>query len=608
MSNTTNLGFEVAKILGTPDEHSWSQVHVFVPQDAEKKERRGSLLAIFSLKSSQGSLTPDLGKELISRLQEEYYGQLPGWPMKRLTASLGRLNKEVKESQLPVELEITAGVLWQGVWYFACLGEGRALIKRGPTLSAVLVGGAPEGAGEGVVSASGKAEEGDLVVLGGKDFFEAIDQKTIQKSLESSVPQEIVEILSPILAGKEEQGAAAALVVKLRKRGGKAGDTEAEEEKEKKVSKRKLQFKRPIFKKIGILLLVLALGAGVLGIVLTRKEKDRRQQFDQVFFQAQERYQEAEAIAPLDRTQAMVFLKESRELIEQVKALGGVSDQEIQALKEKIQTLSSNLEEKEAKKALPLPVFFDFSSEEEEVKIGDLAVLGKKVFILDNEQGKVLRLDWESQEKEVILGEERLEKAKKIFPQVGGTAILLGDGIYKIERGKLNKLVEKEKDWGEIVDFTGWLGNLYLLDADNGQIWQYPAIKNGLGARRAWIKEDKSYSFSNEALFLIDGSIWVIDQGKIYKFYKGYQKEVFEIASLGKNIFGYTTAEGEKLYLLDIDNDRLLFIDKEKGDISREIPLPDLEKAKGLIISPDETMALIGTDSALLKVDLVKKE
>ena len=608
MPDTVNLDFEAAKILGTPDDHLWSQVHVFIPQDAEKKERRGSLLAIFSLKAPQSSLTPDLGKELISRLQEEYYGQLPGWPMKRLATSLDRLDKEVKESQLPVELEITAGVLWQGVWYFACLGEGRVLVKRGPTLSAVLVGGAPEGADEEVVSASGKAEEGDLVILGGKDFFEIINQKIIQKSLESDAPQEIVEMLSPILAEEKEQGAAAALVVKLKKGEGKTKDPEDRERKKKKAIRKKLQLRRPILKKIGILLLVLLLGAGVLGIVLTRKGKSRRQQFDQIFSQAQEKYQEAEAIAPLDHVQAGVFLGESRGLIEEMKALGGSFDQEIQALEERIQILSSGLEEEVVEEALPLPVFFDFSSEDDGVKIDDLAVLGKKIFVLDNGQGKVLRLDWESKEKEVVLGEDKLKKAKKIFPQVGGVAILLGDGIYKIEQGELNKLVEKEKDWGEIVDFTGWLGNLYLLDVDNGQIWQYPAIKNGLGARRAWIKEDESYSFSNEALFLIDGSIWVIDRGKIYKFYKGYQEEVFEIASLGNDILGYTTADWEELYLLDIDNNRLLLIDKEEGDIGREISLPDLEKARGLIVSSDKTMALVANEVELLEIDLTETE
>jgi len=176
-------------------------------------------------------------------------------------------------------------------------------------------------------------------------------------------------------------------------------------------------------------------------------------------------------------------------------------------------------------------VFFDFSSEDETIKIDDLAVLGKKIFVLDKSAGKILLLDWEDQKKEVVLGEEKLRKAEKIFPQVSGVTVLSADGIYKIEQGKLNKLIEKEEDWGKIIGFAGWLGNLYLLDAGNGQIWQYPAIKNGLGAKRAWIKEDKDYSLSNKALLLIDGSIWVVDQGKIYKFYKGYQEEVFEIAS-----------------------------------------------------------------------------
>ena len=605
-------GVDVAKIVGVPNEHSWSQVHVFVPRDSQKRKKRGMLLAVFSLETSQDSLTPDLGKELISRLQEEYYGQLSGWPMERLTASLNKLNEEVKESRLPVRLEITAGVLWQGVWYFACLGRGKVLVKRGPTISAVLVGAPLKEATEGVVSVSGKAEEGDLIILGGRVFFEIVGQRTIREAAESHLPQEIAEKLLPVLAEKEDQGAAAALIVKLNKgpREKKTVETETEERRSIKGGFLPVNFslKKPWMKTIGVFLLFLTLAAGVSGIILTKRAENNRQQFKQVFSQAQKKYQEAKAIMPLDHAQAGNILEQSRQLIEQAKTLGGASDKKVQDLEKKIQVLSSRLKEEKAKKTVSLPTFFDFSSVSKGAEIGDLSALGKTIYALDNQKGELLKLSWENKKGKVVLGDERLKKAEKILPQVGKVTVFSSDGIYKVERGKLNKLIERDKHWGKIVSLAGWLGNLYLLDVSNGQVWQYPAIKKGLGSRRAWIKEEKDYSFSNQALLLIDGSIWVVDKGKLYEFYKGYQKKVFEVASLGERVWGYTTADWKVIYLLDADNHRLLAISKKDGQVNNEIPLPEMSQVTGLVVSPDETVALVSASSKLLKIDLVKKE
>ncbi|KUK83264.1 MAG: hypothetical protein XD98_0385, partial [Microgenomates bacterium 39_6] len=136
-----NFSLRVAKILGTNNESSWVQSYFFTPENKDLLEKRGSLLACFSLSATgQESVNPEFGQDLIDRLQKEYYEQAGGWPMQRLVDALEAIRDEVLESQLDFTVEIVAGVFWNGLWYFAILGEGKVLVKRGPTISAVLVG------------------------------------------------------------------------------------------------------------------------------------------------------------------------------------------------------------------------------------------------------------------------------------------------------------------------------------------------------------------------------------------------------------------------------------------------------------------------------------
>ena len=62
--NQKNWAIKVGKIVGPQDETHWSQTHVFVPPEKEKREKKGSLLAVFSL-TGENSFPRDLGKELI---------------------------------------------------------------------------------------------------------------------------------------------------------------------------------------------------------------------------------------------------------------------------------------------------------------------------------------------------------------------------------------------------------------------------------------------------------------------------------------------------------------------------------------------------------------
>ena len=364
-----NFSLKVAKVLGISNESLWSQIHFFTPKDPRKKEKRGSLLAVFSAKSPAGGFRPEYGKELITRLQEEYYGHEEGWPMPHLVASLEKLAQEIADNQFSFEVGITAGVFWHGVWYFAILGKGKVLVKRGPTLSAVLTG---EGA---VVSSSGKAEEGDLVILGTEDFFQ-VSADIFQKAIGTGDLRQAAETIAPVLLKEEKNGAAAGLLIKL---------GAAQKAKRKLVEKRKLpQLDFSSFSKkwllVGSAVLVILLSSG--GFFLWQRQRNKTSLLsDEALIAIEKQYQEAKAIVSLDKEQAGKILQEAKE---NVASLPSSTETEARRdLEEKINLLLKELEDKSVVPQEELPLFLDLTGEEKEITIGAMALLGEKIYLLD---------------------------------------------------------------------------------------------------------------------------------------------------------------------------------------------------------------------------------
>ena len=91
-----NFGLRFAKIVGTPTEKSGSWVHAFSPSDEEKLSQRGHLLAVIGLDNfvGEGELAI-VGREIISRLHEEYYGELTNQPFVQLKSAVNKVAQEI---------------------------------------------------------------------------------------------------------------------------------------------------------------------------------------------------------------------------------------------------------------------------------------------------------------------------------------------------------------------------------------------------------------------------------------------------------------------------------------------------------------------------------
>ena len=95
-------------------------------------------------------------------------------------------------------------------------------------------------------------------------------------------------------------------------------------------------------------------------------------------------------------------------------------------------------------------------------------------------------------------------------------------------------------------------GNIYLLsDKKFGDI----KLLNRFGNKQSWV------DLTAGDFLAIDGNVWVTRGGELLKYIRG-NKENFAISGLdkplGSHLQIYTNDEAEKLYVLDLDNSRLV--------------------------------------------------
>ena len=130
-----------SKLSGTPGEAGWCQIHEFIPQEEEKQRLRGHLVAIFATssldKSDDGSVDDIvMGRECLTRLHEEYFGNLEKSAFNALKDSLEKVFNEFKNSLGP--LEIIASALVDGVIYTAAVYGGQVAIYRNGMFAKII--------------------------------------------------------------------------------------------------------------------------------------------------------------------------------------------------------------------------------------------------------------------------------------------------------------------------------------------------------------------------------------------------------------------------------------------------------------------------------------
>ncbi len=621
---------EIAKIVGTSTQNSGSWVHAFSPSQAEKISQRGQLLAVIGIANPPPEVEiATAGREIISRLHEEYFGDLIASPLEQLKKAVEKIGLETTGE---VEIDVGAVAVVGNVLYGAVNNGARLVLARKGKVVTILVG---------KEAISGYLEDGDLFCLGTGEFFQLVPQGVLQAALTTNSPSEAAESIAPVVHGQEDGGKAAAVIFKVKKQEFKetelpeikkqdrelnrifqVGKTIAAKVKEKMLeiiflgqkywlkkitSLAESQKKTPRSQKTVItvaLILLLILGVSVVLGARQRRHPGLTQKTSVLLEQAQEKLKEGKDLLTLNPTKASQLLLEAQDLTQQIESAGLKTEEFLKFQEELRQTLGKVLKEHQVEGA----VFFDLELIKANAKGDDLTVLADQLVILDEVQSTIYGLGIKDKKSTILASGEKIRGARLIA--------MLGDKIYALtEEGILETelRIKKDASWGEIVDMAGFGSNLYLLDK-KGEIWKYPIAENGFGTKQKWLKGEAA-DFSQVVSVAIDGAIWVLgNDGKIWKFIQGTE-ENFRVTGLAKSLLNpsiiYTDSEQSSLYVLDKGNSRIVVL-KKTGEYDSEYVWPaspsqggqGIKDAVGLVVSEKEKKIFLLGGSKIYTLEL----
>ncbi len=599
------MELQTAKIISGPTRDCWSQVHIFSSKEPFKKKNYGDLLAVIKIKIAEpieGAELASLGKEIISRLHEEYYSSEKEGILEKLENSL----KKIREEFGDFGLGIVVGVVWPEALYLGILNEGKAVLLREGSLVTILENG------KGLITTSGLLKENDLFVLGTARFFELVTKEIIKANLENKEPEEAAEALTPVIHESGKDGRAAAVIAKV-------GLAERQEEQEKGklfsrfkgllselssragpiyVPRRKegQERKQRMMLTIAVTFVILLLISIVFGFFKKRREGEVKS-FNQFWEEIEYKYEEGKKLVELNPRMSRELLGNSLELTQEKKDDYPVKSWQYKRLEEREKEIEGELEKVLREYEIAeVPVFWDLSLVKKDLRGIGLYFWEEKLVVL-GEDGTVITVDLNK--KKETLGKVEGGKLVSLW---GGKVFVLGEKIVAVG----NK-TEIEKEWGEIVGFKVFAGNLYLLDKGESKIWKYPAIEDGFGSKRNWLGPAVEPDLTEVVDMAIDGDVWVLARtGEILKFNRGAPK-AFGLSGLDQEFNQpsafYTDEDCQKIYVLDKGNQRVVALHKS-GEYDSQYLWEETKEVDDLVVSEKERKILLLSGEKIYEIEL----
>ena len=618
-----------AKISGIPNEFGWTQVHEFKPEEEEKLLKRGHLFAVFSTKKKEEGLdSVTAGRELLSRLHEEYFGNMDTQAFIALKNAVSKVSGEFSKTW--GDVEIATVVVLEDVVYSAAVGGGKVAIYRDGAIATIL-----ESTDVETIAASGYPKEGDYIVLGSRLFFENIPFGTLKASLEGPDLSASIESLAPQVSANENSGNMGAVVIGFGKKIILEAITQAPQIKESAsvVKSNTLTFFQNTIKKItalaekviperkiyvrekrlddqvgvgrkttfyvGIILLILlfvSIGFGIKQNLVKRHKATYQGELTQ----ATNSLNEAETIFSTDPKRARELFLDSQTKVGDLLSRK-IEDKELSLLNERVKEKEGEIlgiYKEEPSLYLDLSLLSSGFS-------GDKVIFsGGNIFVYDKNGKKIVKIGIDTKKTQIVAGPEQVDGSGDIFAYQDSVYGVFPDGIYSLGTAK-KKVIDK--DWQGDIFAYAYTGNTYILDKVANIIWRYQGSGDGFGAKQSWIAPKITPDFKNAKQIVIDGTIWILsDPFNVSRFSQG-SPQAFKPQGVSPAIEGITAIhsneENKYLYLLDKEGGRIVVLEKN-GNYKAQYQSDKFKEGTGIIVSEKTSKAIILTKEKLIQVDL----
>lgn len=602
------MNLSVGKIVGSQSGSAWSQVHSFVPEDVEKLDSHGELHAAISFKTKAEIDISSFGTEIITRLQEIYYGNESTSILTKLSQTVETLAAEFLDQ---VELEVVAVVYWREILYGVKNNlSSQIWLLRENQLVRLFAGG-----DSGLATVSGRLLPGDTFLAGTGQFNQLVPEDKVKSFLALTEIGIIGESLSAIVHGHEVNSCSAAVIGKIPEAVKAIIPVQPNYWPMIKSWLRRLKPTRPIIllgsrssksKKISLTvgLLLLALFGASLGLSGRKKQQQAKQvAYQQLVNQVNYKLDEANNLLLLNPLRAKSLLAESQQMIEVYQ-----QDHDLdQPLKDLSAKVAEALEQTQREFAVEAVEWYDFDLIKEGFRGERWDGDGEQVLSWDSQSHAGVWLNLKTKAATIAIVDEQLSLRAIGFSNDRGY-LVTGDSVVVVDTAKEKTVAAVAADgWQNIVSARGFGGNLYLLDAAvESQIWKYLGLDDGLSGKRSYLTGE-TYDLSEAVDLAVDGSVWVIfSDGTIAKYTQG-TKDAFQLIGLelplSESTQIFTSPAVDHLYLLDKNQTRVIVVDKS-GEYFAQYIWPGIAGVKDFMVSEEMGKIFFLTGEKIFAIDL----
>jgi uncharacterized membrane protein len=648
------FNISLAKLVGEPSDRGWTVVHDFQPEDGDLIQTRGHLLAVISVVTEDGlkgvsdsefdSQRATLTHDIAKKLSDSYVSNPESLAFNALKDAVSKLSEEYKSRVK--SLSIAAASLVDSVVYSVVSGNAEVVIYRNGALAKII-----SGPSDLVVAASGRPEQGDVLVLATSQFLNNFSNIELKTAIESKETEDIANTLRTKMSTRKYSEDLGAVFIKFNKKNifsfipklkimrREKSITQEEYEFEPKAPKKSVvrritkllpgkgvyiqrdgesvetRKSRKLAVSVGAILLLLLAVSIVFGIK-QKTDKEKRSRYESRLVQAKHNLEEAVSLFSLNPERSRELFVESRNLARELTN-EEVTDSELDELIGKLEENSGYiLGEYEVTPEL----FVDLSLLTSGFEGKDVAVSEDIIYVLEKEGQKVASVAIDSKKTQVIAGPDDIDSSDSIAAYSGKAFVVTKVGVFKIidqsseqtSRGKPRRVsLAIEKDWdGGILPYA-YAGNFYILEKDSSNIWRYPGIEDTFGGRGTWFGSGVEPDLSNVISWTIDGSIWLLSSsGQISKYSLG-RSEAFGISGVNPELETpvglYTNEDLEYVYILDRENSRVVVLTKS-GEYRAQYKSSEISSAVDLAVSEKEKRIIVLVKDKLYSIEIKHKD
>lgn len=557
---TSKVRLSFAKLVATPTDIAWSQAY-----------NAGNLFLCLSLVTAESNdelSLHALGKDLFNVLQSEFF-TLQEKNVNSIKTAITTSLKTVEEN---VTVCLTLAFFKDETLLVFVAGSGKIIMKRGEKIGVLL---SKHGPYNGIVTAaSGILANGDTIILETGQFAENIEQETISQALELSLPNDIVEALSPQIH-KQDNGAQSAIVIScqgalshhpfeeteteenflpapkshedvqphhMSNEGDEELEGEEREENEKKHPKITLpklpalpkfsphfsfNHRRRLFLNIAIILTVL-LAISIFFTVKKYNDTKQRALFQSIYPPAQQYYSEGKGLTSVNASLSQDSYKKAENLLQNGEPKFPKNSQYYQQIASLLTQVQSSLQ-------------------------GNTAGQATNATTIQPDPHSLLA-DEESMSNGLAFGED----AQNVYEITNSTITT----ISKTD-GSTKDIIKNNNYWSEPVAIIPYDGNIYVLDQKNG-LMKFVAGSGGYG-KDTYFK-NSAPNLSSATGMAIDGSVWLLfKDGSIMQYTSGTSNNL-QVSGLLKPLNNPTKIDTdinmESVWVLDNGNNRVVQFDK----------------------------------------------